>query len=271
MSFFADLALASAGPIIGGLFGGKSKATPKPVPDYTPMQHSIRWRVDDAKRAGIHPLYALGAGTNSPVLTYGSGPRDAVAGGLATGIGDAVTSAGRSYIARREREKQQRQQMARQGVLDAASVRESDSRTALAAAQREESFMRQQLMAAQIAKLSQSGQNNPGLFAEKTLPYPSGYKWKTGASVGQQEMEDQYGGIVGEIYGVNRFMRDFRSNLPRILRERRFKDKRRIEREKTRAANPGLRRMLQKRRAKDRARIKREQSKLRNPVWRYYQ
>ena len=28
-------------------------------------QNSIRWKKEDAERAGIHPLYALGANTNS--------------------------------------------------------------------------------------------------------------------------------------------------------------------------------------------------------------
>lgn len=42
-------------------------------------QHGIRWRVEDAKRAGIHPIYALGASgpTYSPV---GLGQNDTAAG-----------------------------------------------------------------------------------------------------------------------------------------------------------------------------------------------
>ena len=34
-------------------------------------QKSIQWRVDDAKKAGIHPLYALGAQTSSPATAVG--------------------------------------------------------------------------------------------------------------------------------------------------------------------------------------------------------
>jgi len=32
-------------------------------------QNSIRWKVDDAKRAGIHPLAALGTQTHSPIIS----------------------------------------------------------------------------------------------------------------------------------------------------------------------------------------------------------
>ena len=37
-------------------------------------QEGIRWKVEDAKRSGIHPLYALGAQTNaaSPIFVGGS-------------------------------------------------------------------------------------------------------------------------------------------------------------------------------------------------------
>lgn len=33
------------------------------------LQHSIQWRVQDARKAGIHPLYALGAPSMSPYAT----------------------------------------------------------------------------------------------------------------------------------------------------------------------------------------------------------
>lgn len=50
-------------------------------------QQGIRWKVDDARAAGVHPLYALGANTvsYSPV---------AVGGGADTSLGSAVASAG---------------------------------------------------------------------------------------------------------------------------------------------------------------------------------
>lgn len=37
-------------------------------------QHGVRWKVDDAKAAGIHPLYALGAPTTSFAPSYSGTP-----------------------------------------------------------------------------------------------------------------------------------------------------------------------------------------------------
>lgn len=70
--------IVSAGAnIIGGLFNrqaSKDAAHNTRVAQQAQMQqqrafaqNGIRWRVDDAKKAGIHPLYALGA--NTPTYT----------------------------------------------------------------------------------------------------------------------------------------------------------------------------------------------------------
>lgn len=52
-------------------------------------QQGVRWRVADARAAGVHPLFALGANTHSfaPV---------SVGGGSDTSMGDAVASAGQN-------------------------------------------------------------------------------------------------------------------------------------------------------------------------------
>lgn len=50
-------------------------------------QHSIRWKVEDAERAGIHPIYALGANTNSYAPVSVGTTTD-------TSLGSAVASAG---------------------------------------------------------------------------------------------------------------------------------------------------------------------------------
>lgn len=50
---------------IGGLLGSSDKKKDRKL-QADAMQHGISWRVADAKRAGVHPLYALGAPTFSP-------------------------------------------------------------------------------------------------------------------------------------------------------------------------------------------------------------
>jgi len=62
-------ALASAGgKLIEGFFGAKSAedAAKKQYQQQKEFaQNGIQWKVEDAKQAGIHPLYALGANTTS--------------------------------------------------------------------------------------------------------------------------------------------------------------------------------------------------------------
>lgn len=63
-----------AKPLIGGalsLFGGaKSDAANKDL-QMKFAKNAIQWKVEDAKKAGIHPLYALGAPTMSPSVSVG--------------------------------------------------------------------------------------------------------------------------------------------------------------------------------------------------------
>lgn len=48
--------------IVGGLFGKKEDP-------YKAMKKGIQWRVADAKAAGVHPIYALGAPAFSPAVS----------------------------------------------------------------------------------------------------------------------------------------------------------------------------------------------------------
>lgn len=69
-------------------------------------QNGIRWKVEDAKRAGIHPLYALGASTSSfsPVSGYGGdyGISDAAAQ-----LGQGFERAQMSKMTKEERDRQE--------------------------------------------------------------------------------------------------------------------------------------------------------------------
>lgn len=83
MSLLKSTAISTIGSLTGGLLGDKSasKAANK---DYRRQkefaQNSVRWKVEDAKRAGLHPLFALGGGTNfSPSGIVGTGLGSAVA------------------------------------------------------------------------------------------------------------------------------------------------------------------------------------------------
>ena len=62
------------------------------------------------------------------------------------------------------------------------------------------------------AKLSQPGQAIDSAIdlgvQSDTLTGPNQGSWKTSSSTRQQEVEDQYGGIIGEGYGVYRAISD---------------------------------------------------------------
>lgn len=147
---------AIAGGLAGGFLGGGSKG-----PDYGEMmdrqenfqrevgQHSVQWRVADAKAAGIHPLYALGASLPSfqgatPVGDFGSPRPDLVSAGQ--DIGRAVEA----YASGRQR---------MQARLDALQVERGE--------------LENQVLAAQLAKMTQP--SNPVPFPDleqgvSTLP-----------------------------------------------------------------------------------------------------
>ena len=65
MGLFSSIASIAA-PVIGGLIGGKNqKDSNAQNAAYQKefAQHGIRWKVEDAKAAGLHPLAALGSST----------------------------------------------------------------------------------------------------------------------------------------------------------------------------------------------------------------
>ena len=65
--------ISAGGSLLGGLFGSKSskKAAKKNAELQRQFaQNAIQWKVADAEKAGVHPLYALGAPTMSASPSY---------------------------------------------------------------------------------------------------------------------------------------------------------------------------------------------------------
>lgn len=83
--------------VLGGLFGQKSqdKQMAQQIAAQKEFaQQGIRWKVEDAKAAGIHPLYALGANTASfSPIGVGGSP-------LAEGLANAGQEIGRAVSAK---------------------------------------------------------------------------------------------------------------------------------------------------------------------------
>ena len=79
MSFLSGL-IGGLGSIVGGLFN-KDEADKNRAFQLAAAKNSIQWRVQDAQKAGVHPLYALGAPTFSPSPVM-------------SGLGDSIANAG---------------------------------------------------------------------------------------------------------------------------------------------------------------------------------
>ncbi|AXL15117.1 DNA pilot protein [Microviridae sp.] len=106
-------AIGGVGSIVGGIIGGNNAQAVAGM-NYEAQkefaQNGIRWKVEDAKRAGIHPLYALGASTNgfTPVRGYEGD----------YGISDAAAHFGQGFE-RAQQAKMTKEERDKQDVRDA--------------------------------------------------------------------------------------------------------------------------------------------------------
>lgn len=147
-------------------------------------QQGLRWRVDDAKAAGLHPLAALGlsgASSFSPVMGGGSG-------GSVSSRGDAIRATGAAVA---------------QMVADRE---ESKSRTALNNAQAD--LLKQQAHDSAVARVNQVPAKDifqPKFVQQQMTPglHIAGVPVRTSRfSADAQTMEDRYGEVVGAIAGA---------------------------------------------------------------------
>lgn len=105
--------VSAVGSIAGGILGANSAQNVAGM-NYKAQkefaQNGIRWKVEDAKRAGIHPLYALGASTQ------GYSPSGVYTGDY--GIADAAAHLGQGYE-RAQQAKMTKEERDKQDVRDA--------------------------------------------------------------------------------------------------------------------------------------------------------
>jgi hypothetical protein len=106
-------AIGGIGSIVGGIVGSNNAQAVAGM-NYEAQkefaQNGIRWKVEDAKRAGIHPLYALGA------TTQGYSPTSGYTGDF--GISDAAAQFGQGFE-RAQQAKMTKEERERQEVRDA--------------------------------------------------------------------------------------------------------------------------------------------------------
>lgn len=149
----AGALISAGGSLLGGLFGSDSardaaRQNARAQKEFA--QHGIRWRVADAKAAGLHPLYALGAQTPSFSPVHVQSP-----------MGDAISQAGQ-HIGRGIQAKatSQEQQLVRLEMMEKLSrIRENDARAAL--------------INQELHDLQQKGPKFPGVNTPESSVIPS--------------------------------------------------------------------------------------------------
>lgn len=93
--------------VLSALAGRQSK------PDYTHLKQGIQWRVADAKAAGIHPLFAMGANISSPSIVAG----DNRASNALEQAGRGIQRASQNQIQRQQIALQSEESLARTNLL----------------------------------------------------------------------------------------------------------------------------------------------------------
>lgn len=122
----AEAGAAIASSILGGISDNKNWSRQKKM-----AQNQIQWRVADAKAAGVHPLYALGA----PTMSFSPSGYDGGASSMSA-LGQDISRAKMAAMDRREREAaatmalaESRERLALERMRTEAEVNESAART----------------------------------------------------------------------------------------------------------------------------------------------
>lgn len=201
--------IAGGASILGGLMGSNSekKAVKESKRQFEiQANEAIQRRVADARKAGVHPLFALGASANiSPTISAGA----------SNSMGDAVSRAGAQIgdmLASRSGREHQKTLQTMQLAQGAADLRRTNAATALDMAQTQLALS--EAKRAQVnANASQDGIGVTEVpHTPKKLKTPLG-TWQTGDAVPTQAVEDEYGDVVGWTYGTGRVIIDAGNQL----------------------------------------------------------
>lgn len=188
-------------------------------------QNFIQWRVEDAKKAGIHPLAALGAAGSGSTI---AGPVGAVGDGSALGsgiaaMGDQLGAGIERSMGKKHKAKLARIAASRSEEAHRASLRESNARVAKDLAQADMFSVDAQRTRSKIMGEMINRDRNP------VMASPLG-RASIGPETSAQDVEDKYGGIVGEVAGLSALGADTYRHFRGPVRELFKREGRRIRR-----------------------------------------
>lgn len=228
MPFPWGAAIAAGGSILGGLLGGGNKG-----PSFgdqkswmrEQMMSRIKWTVDDARRSGIHPLVALGAGafSASPAPVDGQSAWGNSIGDAAAALGGGLDAA---FAQDADLEEAERMRMDR----IAADVVNQGREDAAIAAQAKRDALQEKLINAQImesqsrtaldmARARAVGGMSSG--SPSVLTDAFGRRWDVSGQVPAQEFENQFGEPGDWYFGGGNLLQSFaRENVRKQAGER---------------------------------------------------
>lgn len=188
MAAWIGPAISAASSLIGGLFG-QSKAKQQENVQREFAKNAIQWKVEDAKKAGVSPLYALGANTvaYNPI---------SVGSDLASGITNAGQDISRAVTA---------------GMSGRERLSTYDATVQSLNVRRME--LENDLLASQIARINQAGGTPPMPSDRPGLALPSGDVLPVGPGASHQDLENEY----GELPNVESGYRYVRDRVPYML------------------------------------------------------
>ena len=206
---------------LGGFLGSGYDPNRGPTKhDREPFHKQIQWRVTDAKKAGIHPLYALGMPAASSTQSVGTGSGS---GNIAVDSLNAVAG----HLSRRDAKARQ-DRIDRQQTLESSAniaATRAQARAANAQAMRDMVLAQKTLSDVARAKVNINAQQDrsktpyiaptetvrdgqiTGGREGATLNY-QGFEHLLGQGVPTETVEAEHGGIIAEIYGVTKWLRE---------------------------------------------------------------
>lgn len=208
MGAIAGAAIAGAAIIGGGILGNKEARRAQAYDANLQRefaQYGIQWRVADAEKAGVHPLYAI----NANVPTYA--PTRQAGGHLGRGIAAAGQAIG-DYLTQQERRDQARKE---QGLRDEHMRLQNQRLRAEIAGQQIENRNRNRQATAEVNQTIQgqqtggfwTGPGSPRIYHHSNpLGRPTYYVLEPGQA-GHQQLEDSAGNIYAEAVSTTRALR----------------------------------------------------------------
>jgi hypothetical protein len=189
------------GDIIGGLFGASSQRKALKAERHN-LQNAVRWRVADAKAAGIHPLAALG------MPSYGSNvqPNNA--------LGEGIASAFNKYSQRKANALAE-ERAALENQLLRSQIKSTDAETMLIGAR-----SRTQLQGARAVTIGGATPTPsiPGVVPVGPPADLTVVPWSND-QVTSQSVADNFGEIQGEVHGLKNAAIDAWRNIFDPMRE----------------------------------------------------